>query len=326
MVLAASPQMAARSGTNRVGAGLKSPERRIVGGRIGDPTRETVGQPIPIILPDPATLFVRRADRLDSLAADHPMGDWLRFMAKLARAQHAAVAVLRDADPIEVIEGQPPLGVDAHRRDPSWRKGLGVLLRDADDPVLPDQARAVMEVLRTRDVAALETLADAYLRADVPKDQAGEAMYVAAALATYFAHRAAALPVAEVHLLPQRGRCPVCGSAPVAGVITAAGQAPGVRYLHCGLCATAWNHVRAMCITCGGSRSLALLEIDGGDGSVQAETCDECHSYAKMLLQAKDMAVDPMADDLASLGLDMLVGEAGYQRHAPNPLVIAPDL
>ena len=26
------------------------------------------------------------------------------------------------------------------------------------------------------------------------------------------------------------------------------------------------------------------------------------------------MAIEPMADDLASLGLDMLVSEAGYQR------------
>ena len=55
---------------------------------------------------------------------------------------------------------------------------------------------------------------------------------------------------------------------------------------------------------------------------MQAETCDECRSYVKMLYQAKDMAVEPMADDLASLGLDMLVGEAGYRRNAANPLVI----
>jgi FdhE protein len=80
--------------------------------------------------------------------------------------------------------------------------------------------------------------------------------------------------------------------------------------------------VRAVCITCGGSRGLALHGIEGGDGVVQAETCEECRTYVKMLYQAKDMATEPMADDLASLGLDMLVGEAGYQRHAANPLVI----
>jgi FdhE protein len=304
---------------------LKTPDRRIVGGRIGDPTRETVGQPVPIILPDPATLFERRAERLDSLAADHPMADWLRFMAQLARVQHAAVGALPAADAIAVIEGQPPLGLDTHQRDAGWLDGLEILLRGIDYPSLPDQARSATQLLRTRDSADLESLANAYLRGDVKHEQTGEAVYVAAALAVYFAHHAAALSVADVHLLPQRGRCPVCGSAPVAGIITAAGNAPGVRYLHCGLCGTAWNHVRAICITCGGSRGLALQEIEGGDGAVQAETCDECHSYAKMLYQAKDMAVDPMADDLASLGLDMLVGEAGYQRHAPNPLVITAD-
>jgi FdhE protein len=107
----------------------------------------------------------------------------------------------------------------------------------------------------------------------------------------------------------------------MAGVFAAAGQAPGVRYLRCGLCATAWNQVRAVCITCGRSRGLALLEIEDNDGAVQAETCDDCHSYAKMLHPAKDMVMDPMADDLASLGLDMLMHEFGFQR-ASNPLAI----
>jgi FdhE protein len=157
----------------------------------------------------------------------------------------------------------------------------------------------------------------------VRPQEVGEAVYVAAALAAYFSHRAAALPAAEVHLLARRGRCPVCGSPPVAGVITAAGSATGARYLHCGLCASAWNHVRAVCITCGGSRGLSLLGLEAGSAAVQAETCDECRTYAKMLYQAKDMAVEPMADDLASLGLDLLVGEAGYDRCAANPLVLS---
>jgi FdhE protein len=295
---------------------------RIVGGRIGDPTRETVGQPVPVILPAPGVLFLRRAERLESLAADHPMADWLRFMARLAHAQRDAVAALPAAEPVAVMEGEPPLAYDGHRRNQYWRIGLAAVLQAVDDAELPDQTRAAIRGLRVRVAAEVEALADGYLHSDIQQAYRGEAVFIAAALAAYFAHRAAVLPVADVHLLGQRGRCPVCGFAPVAGVVTAAGQAPGVRYLHCGLCATAWNHVRAVCITCGGSRGLALRGIAGGDGVVQAETCDECHGYAKMLSQAKDMAVEPMADDLASLGLDMLVGEAGYQRHAANPLVI----
>jgi FdhE protein len=130
------------------------------------------------------------------------------------------------------------------------------------------------------------------------------------------------LPGAALRLLPQRGLCPCCGSTPITGVVTASGPTPGVRYLYCSLCATAWNHVRAVCITCGEARSLSLKGIENDPGVVKAETCDECHTYAKMIYQAKDMKVDPFADDLASLGLDLLVAEAGWARHAPNPFLL----
>ncbi len=40
---------------------------------------------------------------------------------------------------------------------------------------------------------------------------------------------------------------------------------------------------------------------------VKAETCEACKTYAKMLYEAKDAAVDPTADDLASLGFDLMV-------------------
>ena len=67
---------------------------------------------------------------------------------------------------------------------------------------------------------------------------------------------------------------------------------------------------------------LTLEGIEGDSGAVKAETCDECQSYAKMLYQARDMDLDPYADDLATLGLDILVAEAGWSRHAPNPLLL----
>jgi FdhE protein len=105
-------------------------------------------------------------------------------------------------------------------------------------------------------------------------------------------------------------------------LITASGQTPGTRYLYCSLCSTAWNHVRAICITCEGSGALTLKGVERGSAAVQAETCDDCHTYAKMLYQGKDTKVDPYADDLASLGLDIMVSEAGWARHAPNPLLL----
>jgi FdhE protein len=289
------------------------PRGRVIAGRIGDPLT-SVRQPEPIILPDAAALFSRRAERLATLADGHVMAEWLRFMARLARAQHAAAMTMPP-----VVAGGPLL--TEQPRDPAWRFALATLL-DRIDGDLPTPAADAIVRLRCSDADALERLADRYLQRRLAPEQSGDAVYVAASLQVYFAVLAASLPVGALHLQPQRGRCPVCGSAPVAGVITEAGQAPGVRYLHCGLCATAWNHVRAVCINCGESGSLALHEIEGGSGAVKAETCDACHGYAKMLYQSADMGVEPAADDLASLALDILVGEGGWSRHAPNPLII----
>jgi FdhE protein len=299
-----------------------------------------VTTPDAIILPNPATRFVRTAERLETLATGHPMQDWLRVMATLARAQHAAATAKDDVAPaggavvehtvveLAVVEqavraGMPPLAADGHRRQPVWRAGLARLLDHAGAESVSPQARAVQLSLRERDAASVEVLADGFLLGGVDQADAGAALYVAAALQVYFTRLAAALPVESLQLLPQRGLCPSCGSTPVAGVVTASGQSPGTRYLYCSLCSTAWNHVRAACTGCGQSRDVALQEVEGGNGAIKAETCDGCHGYAKMFYQAKDTAVEPFADDLASLGLDLMVSEAGWSRLAPNPFVLA---
>jgi FdhE protein len=298
------------------------------GAWIGNPLGG-VKAPQALILPDPTRRFARSAARLEALSAGHPMAEWLRFMAQLAQAQHVAATMLRpfagpDPTAVEQAAGarMPPLAADGHRRDAAWREGLAVLVGEFDGVTVPAPARAVMASFGNSEAAAVEALADRFLRGAVASTQAGAALYVAAALQVYFTRLAAQLPLASLRLLPRRGLCPCCGSTPVAGVVLASGQTPGTRYLHCSLCATSWNHVRAACISCGQSRSLSLKEIDGGSGAVKAETCDECHSYAKMLYQSRDANVDPFADDLATLGLDLLVAEAGWARHAPNPLLL----
>ena len=113
------------------------------------------------------------------------------------------------------------------------------------------------------------------------------------ALQVYFTRLAVSLPAPSLRLLPQRGLCPCCGSTPVSGVVTESGRARGARFLYCSLCATALNHARAVCITCGQSRSVALQGIEGNPGAVKAETRNDCHTYAKTLYQVHDMAVDP---------------------------------
>ncbi|MBT2118855.1 formate dehydrogenase accessory protein FdhE [Dyella sp. LX-66] len=298
-------------------------------GKWTGPSHAGVKAPDPILRPDPARRFAATAQRLEQLAAGHPMEAWLRFVAVLARAQHEVATTLAPAatlDPPVVaqsIEARlPPLAADGHRREVSWREGLVLLLDRIDRKSLPPPALAVVDALLGCEAATQERLADQFLRGGLSTADAGAAIYVAAALQVYFTCSAAGLKADELRLLEERGLCPCCGSPPVAGMVAASGSTPGTRYLYCSLCSTAWNHVRAVCITCSGTRHLALQGIEGDPGVVKAETCGECQTYAKLLYQIHDMKADPYADDLASIGLDILVAEAGFARHAPNPLLL----
>ena len=49
--------------------------------------------------------------------------------------------------------------------------------------------------------------------------------------------------------------------------------------------------------------------------------CDSCRCYRKIFYQERDMGVEPVADDLARLALDLLMSEAGYHRASGNPLL-----
>jgi FdhE protein len=98
-------------------------------------------------------------------------------------------------------------------------------------------------------------------------------------------------------------------------------RSQGHRYLHCALCATEWHMVRIKCSHCLSTEGIAYHVIAGHPDAVRAESCDSCHSYRKILYQEKDPQVDAVADDLASLALDLLMADAGFQRASANPLL-----
>jgi FdhE protein len=54
---------------------------------------------------------------------------------------------------------------------------------------------------------------------------------------------------------------------------------------------------------------------------VRAESCDSCKTYRKICYQEQDREVEPVADDLASLALDLLMTDAGFHRGSGNPLL-----
>ena len=155
----------------------------------------------------------------------------------------------------------------------------------------------------------------------IPMEALAEHVYVAAALQVHFVRLAARLDPARLTDVGQ-GACPGCGGPPVASLVVDWPAISGARYCACSLCGTLWNHVRVRCVLCGSTKGIGLQEVDGGSGAVKAETCDSCHGYVKVMYQAKDAQVEPVADDVASLGLDLLMKAGPYRRGAFNPFLL----
>jgi FdhE protein len=281
-------------------------------------------------LPEPATLFADRARRLRQLATDeHPLRDYLRFAALLCDAQAKAAARVPAApfDALAVERARAngmPLVDPVESLDAGWRDALGLLL-DAviADSALPPPLLDTARSLRALDAAALDARARAALRDDDASGELAARPLLMAALQVAFAGRAAGLAEHDVPAVEPATVCPVCGSAPVASVLRIGGAAGGHRYLHCGLCATEWHLVRVKCSHCESTRGVRYRGIEG-QPVVLAETCDSCHTYRKQVDQEKDPLAEPLADDLATLALDLLLSDTPYLRASGNPLLALP--
>lgn len=284
-----------------------------------------------VSLPERGSIFSMRAARLRQLASDSPVADYLLLMAHLVDAQHralqdcAAPGVSEDRLSLAQAHGMPPLQAVGWPRDPMWR---GILARLVDDVSrtagVPAEAVEVCTALRRaidQDPESLEDLAEAVLAEQDQGVDGAAAPFVMAALQVYWTDLASRFDAKQLPVVSPFGVCPVCASLPVASVVRVGGQFEGYRYLCCSLCATQWHMVRVKCTHCEDVESVAYQAIDGRAPAIKAETCDHCHTYRKIFYQDKDLHVEPVADDLASLMLDVLVGEAGYSRASGNPLL-----
>lgn len=305
------------------------------------------GPPVQAIrLPEPKTLFAERAMRLRQLASGHAMGRYLEFAADLALAQSRAVERLMAQGlllptPSQLAGaravGRPPIPAVDWPRDAVWREILSGLLDDM--PSLPPGALTVASDLRCRCAQDLDAQADALLTGVMAGLDLAAAPLIGAALQVWFAclvaetgrrYLDADTPVFVAPIDPSF--CPCCGSAPTASITRQVGDVSGQRYLHCSLCAAEWHLVRIQCSHCGSGAKLAYQALQGVEQeeasrnpAIQAETCDECGHYLKILHTDRDAFVEPAADDLASVTLDLLVSEAGYERSGVNLLLLFGD-
>ena len=298
---------------------------------ITDGTMDRLTEAPRVVLPGP-DFFAERAARFAQLAAGHAMGDYLRLMGTVSRAQAAALPLRRAAAVDEAVLtrsrdfGMPPLAAQTHARDSHWRDDLAAIATHVRAGASAGVA-TVLDRLLALDSAALEGLADRILLGTADDSDASSVPFVGAALQVYFTRAAAALDPAVLATADVPTVCPACAMRPVASIVRIGGARNGSRYLVCALCGTEWHLARIKCSACEEEKGVHYLALEAAEGApqagksaVRAEACDECKSYLKIVFQEKDPNVDPAADDLATLGLDVLVDERGYGRSGPNLL------
>jgi FdhE protein len=272
--------------------------------------------------------FNDRARRLHALAVDHTLSGYLEFMARLVEAQaHAARALVgqvptASAEHVErcLAEGRPVYPALGWARDPVWRQALDLILgRLATE----EAASLAVRELGIATPERIEAIAEHLLAGEFETEHAGQAPLVAAALQVYWNALASQLDATLFRSGGQAtGLCPACGSAPVASVVRIGGAEQGLRYLHCSLCDTEWHLPRVQCSNCSNTTDLGYFAVEGAGEAVKAEACDTCHSYLKQVYMTKAPQADAVADDLATLALDMLMAERDYLRSGPNLLFI----
>jgi FdhE protein len=288
----------------------------------------TESRPPTVVLPDPSSLFGRRAARFRALAPDHPLGSYLRFLADLADAQQrlagegpAPQGPDEDAVARSVQFEMPAIAREALPVDQHVLGTLHALFDAATDFAMPDTARAALTRLRLAGDGELADTVRNVIGISIPAEAVAEHVFVGAAVQVHLARMAAGLGGPPLRFIGD-GVCPACGGPPATSSIVNWSEADRSRFALCGLCATRWNAVRVKCLACSSTKGIHYKAIEGIDPSIKAECCDECRSYVKILSEDTDPGLDGIADDVASLGLDMLVREDGYRRAGFNLFLI----
>lgn len=286
-------------------------------------------------MPQADSLFADRAARLRQLAEGNPIADYLRFVARLVDAQRALAQQLAtdtahaaetlDAVAVAIDQAQRhamPLLPAADHLPATWPAALSAMLAAVDAAAeTPAPLRDAVARLRALPALDQEDLLLQALAGTLDPGDAALAPLLMAALQVVYTLRAGRIAASDVPYTIPATVCPVCASAPVASVQRLGVEPSGLRYAHCGLCATEWHMVRVKCTHCESTEGVRYQGVDGANGTVLAETCDACGNYRKLVNQEKDPLGEPLADDLASIVLDLLMGETGFARASTNPLL-----
>lgn len=281
-------------------------------------------------LPKARDLFALRAARFRALAPAHPLGAYLTVLGCLAEIQSAIQDDLPEPD-LPAAEarararehGMPALDRSRFPEDVACLAALRRFVAGAATVEMPQEGRHARETLAVADDETLAWMARNVVEDAIPAHDAAAHILVAAGVQVHAARCAERLDTSL--LVPVGdGACPACGSAPAASLIVGWEGANGARFCSCSLCGTLWNYVRIRCTACGSTKGISYQELERQEpeGAVRAECCSECRTYLKILQQAKHPWLDPVADDVATVGLDVLLGEEELRRSGRNPFLL----
>jgi FdhE protein len=287
-----------------------------------------IAKPPFVRLPDPPTMFARRAERLRTLADKHELRAYLVFVADLSDVQHRLQATLSPpqlppaADLARARQFQmPPLDRSRFTGDAAFDASCEQFLAMVEQIAMPESARDALLRVKSADPATRADMVAAPVDDRNPSTTPAEHVFVGAAAQIHFARLAAQLdaktltPVAD-------GACPACGMPPASSMVVGWSGAQNTRFCACSLCGTLWNYPRIKCTLCGSTEGIAYQEITGGSTAVKAETCGSCGRYVKILQQHANRSLDPLADDIATLALDLLLRQSEYRRGSVNPFLL----
>lgn len=302
-----------------------------------------VGEAAHLKFADLTFVFRDRALRLRQLAAGHPMRDFLIFMADVADAQHTVLNAPRSvALPSQEFlgdaarSGVAPLEFPHWSLNEEWREDLQEVLAQLQ-PRAQGPAAEVLAGLQAATPEQLQQQAERLLAGIMLGLDMASAPLIGAALQVYWTRLVSRVQGAYPDLafgpIDNARVCPCCGGQPVASVARIGAEEAGSRYLHCSLCQTEWHMVRIKCSHCENTKDITYQELEAAEGAeqptlavpkgaVRAECCGECGHYLKIVDMGKDAHVDPVADDLATVALDLLVSETGKVRHGVNYMLL----
>ncbi len=277
---------------------------------------------IPLVFyPSAKTLYTHRVERLQALAQKSPFSDYLNFCLQIAQQQ----ANLVKQQPVELHQSiplnndNPPLSLKNLPLSDVWQKYLNQLLQAISDTT--PQITLVIESLLKNSAEQLQQKALYLLNGELNKVEGNESIFIWSALSLYYCQLASQIKgKAVAENTDNSWLCPVCNSMPVASVIQIGGN-NGLRYLHCSLCESEWYVPRVKCTSCDDLQHIEYFSLDNTLAAIKTECCHACQSYLKIFDQDKDPHLEVIADDIASLILDIKTEEEGFAKSGINPFI-----